>query len=110
MVALFVALMVASAGVALLPALANIAAPFVCPNGYAASGVVSKTSHPGAGRTRTTSTLYCIDGTGRRLAANSLAAAGVILVLFFPPSWLAIWLLVRRPRSTGQEWSSGLDP
>ncbi len=93
LVALFAAFMLSVSGAAIVPAAQNLTAPFVCPNGYAASGVVVQVSHPGAGKTRMTSDFYCIDGSGTPLRTTQLVVVLVLFLLYVPPSWLVLWLV-----------------
>ena len=92
-VALFVAFMLSVSGTAIVPVTQNLTAPFVCPSGYAASGVVAKVSHPGAGKTRMTSDFYCIDGSGTPLRTAQLVVVLMLFLLYVPPSWLFVWFV-----------------
>jgi hypothetical protein len=57
--------MVATAGIAAVPAAQRLIAPLLCPAGYSKSVVTMSTSSHRPGETTTTSELYCVDDQGR---------------------------------------------
>ena len=92
-VALLAAFMLSVSGTAIVPAMQNLAAPFVCPSGYAGSGVVVQVGHPGAGKTRMTSDFYCIDSSGTPLRTTQLVVVLVLFFVYVPPSWIFVWFV-----------------
>lgn len=61
--ALLLGLVGATAGSAIIPATARLAAPIVCPAGTESSGVTVRTRSSG-GKTTSTWAVWCVDGRG----------------------------------------------
>jgi len=97
----FVALMVATVGMAIVPVSQRLTAPIVCPAGYTESVVVTYTSRSSDGVSMS-SELYCIDAAdGRPVEASGfltflVSFLGVLLALLSPLVLLALFGTVRR--------------
>lgn len=94
-VAGFVALMVATAGVAVVPAAQRLVAPLLCPADYSKSVVTTTSYSTGPGETAHTSEMYCVDDQGRawrqstpRVMGATFGASMLFLMVVFGLSGL----------------------
>lgn len=112
-VILFVALMVASAGVAMFPGLARLSAPILCKAPYEHSYVDITQSNPVPGETYIEWDLQCYNDRGAIQSPNQFAVMGIVFVeatvvlfvLFFVV--IALARLVRKAKGGG---GGGPDP
>ncbi|MCK6526899.1 hypothetical protein L6R50_04845 [Myxococcota bacterium] len=77
----FAALMLSTAGVALVPAAHRLAAPVVCPGGTVESVVVRRVSHPVPGETHVSGELMCLDAAGCATRAEVLPTLATLFAL-----------------------------
>mgnify|MGYP003619607981 CR=1 FL=1 len=106
-VILFVALMVASAGVAMFPGLARLSAPFLCKAPFDHSYVDITSSNPVPGETYIEWELQCYNDRGAIDAPNQFAVMGIVfvetVVVLFALLFLIILVarIVRRAKGGG---------
>ncbi|MCB9371973.1 MAG: SHOCT domain-containing protein [Microthrixaceae bacterium] len=97
-VIVFVALMVATAGVAMFPALARLSAPFLCDAPYDHSYVDITSSNPVPGETYIEWTLQCYNDRGAIQEPSQFAVMGIVFaetVVALYALLLSVGLLVR---------------
>jgi hypothetical protein len=87
----FSAFMIGSAGVAIFPDIAQIAAPIVCSGQGLVTTTTSFSRYPGSGGTETR--VDCVDATGARTEVGGLFVLLVItLELFLPFAAISWWV------------------
>ena len=98
------AILIATAGVALVPDLAQLAGPVVCSDGHLETTSRSYTRGPGRSGTRTSAS--CVDSAGKATPLNAGLVSLVLTFEFFLPLVVvAMAWLVRRER-----WRPGMVP
>jgi hypothetical protein len=108
-VAIFLALMIATAGIAIWPALARLTAPLVCPDGSVASEVVVDSDSSPRGGVATSTRLFCIDASRRPVEVDWLKVMAVlfgecaVVLTGLGLVTLGIAALARRSRVPGPE-------